>query len=272
MPAAPLPAESAARRWPDAPLAKDLARLRETNPLTHCLTNLVVTGFTANVLLAVGASPAMVIAAEEVADFAAVASGVLINVGTVTEPDARAMLAAARAARDAGTPWVLDPVAVGALRFRSDVAAQLLEFSPAVIRGNASEILALAGLAGGGKGVDSTAGSAEAVEAARSVASQTGAVVAISGEVDYVVAGDEVIGVAGGDPLLTKVTGSGCALGALMAAFLGVTDSPVDAAVTASAVFGAAGQRAAAEVRGPGSLAVALLDQLYLLDPAEWAG
>ena len=95
----------------------------------------------------------MVIAAEEVADFAAVANGVLINVGTVTEPDARAMLTAARAARDAGTPWVLDPVAVGALRFRSDVATQLLEFSPAVIRGNASEILALAGLAGGGKGV-----------------------------------------------------------------------------------------------------------------------
>lgn len=272
MPTAHLPTESAARRWPDEPLAKDLARLRETNPLTHCLTNLVVTGFTANVLLATGASPAMVIAAEEVADFAAVANGVLINVGTVTEPDARAMLIAARAARDAGTPWVLDPVAVGALRFRSNVATQLLEFSPAVIRGNASEILALAGLAGGGKGVDSTAGSAEAVEAARSVASQTGAVVAISGEVNYVVAGDEVIGVAGGDPLLTKVTGSGCALGALMAAFLGVADSPVDAAVTASAVFGAAGQRAAAEVRGPGSLAVALLDQLYLLDPAEWTG
>ena len=96
--------------------------------------------------------------------------------------------------------------------------------------------------------------------------------VAISGEIDYVVAGDEVIGVAGGDPLLTKVTGSGCALGALMAAFLGVADSPVDAAVTASAVFGAAGQRAAAEVRGPGSLAVALLDQLYLARPGRVGG
>jgi len=262
--------EPAERRWPDEPLAKDLARLRETNSLTHCVTNLVVTGFTANVLLAAGASPAMVIAAEEVADFAAVASGVLINVGTVTEPDARAMLIAARAARDAETPWVLDPVAVGALRFRTDLVAELVELSPAVIRGNASEILALAGRPGGGKGADSTARSAEAIDAARSVASQTGAVVAISGEVDYVVAGDEVIGVGGGDPLLTKVTGSGCALGALMAAFLGVAGSPADAAVAASAVFGAAGQRAAAEVSGPGSLAVALLDQLYLLDPAEW--
>jgi hydroxyethylthiazole kinase len=260
--------KSAERGWPDAPAAGNLARLREVNPLTHCVTNLVVTAFTANVLLAAGASPAMVIAAEEAGEFVAVADALLVNVGTVTEPDSRAMLLAARAAREARTPWVLDPVAVGAVRFRTGVVAQLVEHGPAIIRGNASEILALAGQSGGNKGVDSTARSLEAIDAAEVVADRTGAVVAVSGEVDYVVGPTTIVGVRGGDPLVTKVTGAGCALGALMAAFLAVAETPFEAAVAASAVFGAAGQRAAAEARGPGSLAVALVDQLHLLGSA----
>jgi len=224
-----------------------------------------VTGFTANVLLAIGASPAMVIAAEEVEGFAAVANGLLINVGTVTASDTEAMTRAAKAARAARTPWVLDPVAVGPLQFRTDLVGQLLEHAPSIIRGNASEILALAGESGGGKGADSTSDSSEAIDGARGLAARTGAVVAVSGVVDYVTDGDAVIGVPGGHVLLTKVTGSGCALGAVMAAFLGVSETVLDAAVSASAVFAAAGERAAAEVRGPGSLAVALLDNLYLL-------
>lgn len=94
----------------------------------------MVTGFTANVLLAVGASPAMVIAAEEVEDFAAVAEGLLVNVGTVTSADTDAMNRAARAARAARTPWVLDPVAVGPLRFRTELVGRLLEHGPSIIR------------------------------------------------------------------------------------------------------------------------------------------
>ena len=199
------------RAWTDDSVTKDLAQLRGTSPLTHCLTNLVVTGFTANVLLAVGASPAMVIAAEEVEDFAAVAEGLLVNVGTVTSADTDAMNRAARAARAARTPWVLDPVAVGPLRFRTELVGRLLEHGPSIIRGNASEILALVGSSGGGRGADSTSDSREAIEGARELATRTGAVVAVSGAVDYITDGEEVVGVPGGHVLLTKVTGSGCA-------------------------------------------------------------
>jgi hydroxyethylthiazole kinase len=269
-------AATASRTWADASVAADLARVREHAPLTHCFTNLVVTNFTANLLLAAGASPAMVFALEEVEDFAAIAGGVLINVGTVTAIEAEAMRATARAARAAGTPWVLDPVAVGGLRLRTDLAAELAGHGPAIVRGNASEILALAGIvapraggaggtAGGGRGVDSTASAEEAVEAARALARATGAVVAVSGAVDHITDGDALITVPGGDPLLTRVTGVGCALGALMAAFLAVTAAPLDAAVSASAVMAQAGERAAAASAGPGSFAVALLDEVARL-------
>ncbi len=253
----------------DASVANDLQRLRERSPLTHCITNIVVTGFTANVLLAIGASPAMVIAAEESADFAAVADALLINVGTITPADAVGMTVAARSAHAAGTPWVLDPVAAGALRYRTEFVGTLLEHQPTVIRGNGSEILALAGVAEGGKGVDSTAASDDAIAGAQELASATGAVVAVSGEVDYVTDGSTVVAVPGGDVLMTKVTGTGCALGAVMASFLAVSGSPLDAVVAASAVFAAAGERAASESRGPGSLAAALLDNLYLIGLPE---
>jgi hydroxyethylthiazole kinase len=240
----------------------DLARLREQAPLTHCFTNLVVTNFTANLLLAAGASPAMVFAIEEVEDFAAIAGGVLINVGTVTATDAAAMRATARAARAAGTPWVLDPVAVGGLKLRTDLATELLAHGPAIVRGNGSEILALAGAAGGGKGVDSTAGAEEAVEAAVGLARATGAVVAVSGAVDHITDGEQLVTVPGGDPLLTRVTGAGCGLGALMAALSAVTASPLEAAVSASAIIATAAERAAARAQGPGSFAVGLLDEV----------
>lgn len=260
------------RTFSDEAVRADLARLRQVAPLTHCITNLVVTGFTANALLAVGASPAMVIAAEEVEDFAKVAAALLINVGTVTSADVGAILKAARAARAAATPWVLDPVAVGPLRFRTELVGELLQHQPSVIRGNASEILYLAAGAGGGKGVESTSDSSEAIDGAAELARRTGAVVAVSGVVDYVSDGQQVLAVPGGHELMTKVTGSGCALGAVIAAFLAVSATPLDAAVSASAVFALAGERAAADVRGPGGMAVALLDQLYLIGRSGGSG
>src|SRR5450755_2284078 len=138
------------RVWAQSDTLDDLSRMRGRAPLTHCITNIVAANFTANVLLAVGASPAMVVATEEVAEFAAIAAAVLINVGTVTNEAAKAMRVAAAAARESGTPWVLDPVAVGAVRFRTQVATGLLAQRPAIVRGNASEILALSGFARGG--------------------------------------------------------------------------------------------------------------------------
>jgi hydroxyethylthiazole kinase len=253
------------RTWPHAEVAADLAELRRLAPLTHCMTNIVAAGFTANVLLAAGASPAMINALEEVAGFTAIARGLLVNVGTITGPDAEAMLEAAQTASAAGTPWVLDPVAAGALPFRTRIATELLEDRPAIVRGNASEILALAGASGGGKGVDSTAASSDALPFARAFAERIGAVVAVSGEVDFITDGATVIEVPGGDVLMTKVTGVGCALGALMAAFLGTSETPLRAATTASAIFAAAGERAARNVRGPGSFAVAFLDELWAI-------
>jgi len=258
------------RTAPEESVRADLRRLRELNPLTHCITNVVAAGFTANVLLALGASPAMVTAAEEVADFAAAADGLLINVGTVTSADVAAMTTAARSAQSATTPWVLDPVAVGRLRYRTELVDDLLRYRPTVIRGNASEILSLAGAAGGGKGPDSTADSSEAISSARALAQRTRAVVAVSGAVDYVTDGDDVFEVAGGHVLLTKISGTGCALGAAMAAFLAASDTPLNAAVSASAVFAAAAELAAEQAQGPGAMATALLDSLHLLGQAPF--
>jgi hydroxyethylthiazole kinase len=248
--------------WPQPELREGLERLRRKAPLVHCITNAVVTNFTANVLLAVGASPAMVVTVEEVEEFVRIADALLVNVGTITSSDADAMLRAAEAADLNGTPWVLDPVAAGVLAYRTAIIERLVRLRPTVIRGNASEILALNGLNGGGKGVDSTISSADALPAAFELARSTKAVVALSGKVDYITDGEQVISVGGGHEIMTKVTGMGCTLGALMAAFLPVTDSPLRAAASASAIYASVGEHAEGNSRGPGSFAVEFLDRL----------
>lgn len=240
--------------------------LLETAPLVHCLTNTVVQALTANALLAVGAAPAMVDAPQEAGDFAAVASAVLVNVGTVHERTAEAMRLAARSACTAGTPWVLDPVAVGALAYRTALAAELVELRPTVVRGNASEVMALAGAGAGGRGVDSTAGADDAGKAAVELALRTGGVVAVSGEVDLLTDGQRTVRVGGGSVLLTRTTGAGCALGALVAAYLAVTDNPLLGAVAAHAHVALAAERAARTAAGPGTFAPAWLDALDAVD------
>lgn len=250
----------------DPAVAAVLGAVVEGAPLVHCLTNIVVAGFTANVLLAIGASPAMVENAQESGEFAAVAGSVLVNLGTLSAERERAMRAAAAAAHASGTPWVLDPVAVGALAHRTELARELLRFHPTVIRGNGSEVMSLAGVRdAAGKGVDSAAGSADALDGARWLARSAGCVVAVSGATDFVTDGTEVVAVPGGHLLMTRVTGVGCALGAVMAACCAVDRRPVVAAATASAVLAAAGERAAAGNPGPGTFAVRLLDALAAL-------
>jgi hydroxyethylthiazole kinase len=251
--------------YPDPNIVHDLGELRRLNPLTQCITNVVVTGFTANVLLAAGASPAMVIGIEEAAEFARIASALLINVGTIAGADSRAMLEAARAAHEHGTPWVLDPVAAGALKFRTDVVAELVTLRPTIIKGNASEIMAVAGQDGGARGVESTQESGDAIEHARSLAARTGCVVAVTGPIDYITDGKAIIAVPGGHSIMTRVTGTGCALGALMASFAATSPTPLRAATAACAVFAAAGERAARASQGPGSFAVCFLDQLAMI-------
>lgn len=264
--AAPASAGEGAPRWVDA-----LALLRERHPLVQCITNTVVQQITANALLAAGASPAMVDHPDEVGAFAAAADALLINLGTISPHQLEAMPRAARGATEAGTPWTLDPVAVGPLPVRTAMGHELAGLGPAAIRGNASEVLALAGTGEGGRGADSTAGSEEALDAARELAARTGACVAVSGAVDLVVSADRTTRVRGGDAGLTLVTGTGCSLGALVAAAVAASDadSRHDAVVAAHALAGAAGTVAAGRSTGPGSFAVAWLDALGTLTPQD---
>ena len=246
--------------------AAALADLRAARPLVHNITNYVAMTLSANVLLALGASPAMVHAVEEVEDFVAISNALVINIGTLSPRWVEAMRLAAAKAVALGRPWVLDPVGCGATPYRTGVAVELAALRPAIIRGNASEIMSLAGAAGaGGKGVDSTAGSDAALPAAAALARQTGAVVAITGAVDYVTDGKALVAVEGGDPLMPLSTAIGCALSAATAAFAAVRPA-LDAAVFALAVYGAAGREAAARCRGPGHLPAELCDALYAID------
>lgn len=252
-------------------LATCWERVRTDAPLVQCLTNVVAAPLTANVLLAAGASPAMVDNPHEAGEFAAVAGATLVNLGTLTDSTLAGMQAAVRGAAGGGTPWVLDPVAAGALGWRTGVAHDLLAMSPpAAIRGNPSEILGLAGGAGG-RGVDSTAGPDAALSAASALARQHGCVVAVSGPVDHLVDAARVVRVPHGHPWMTRVTGVGCSLGALMAACLAAGEDAMVAATTATAALTLCGEDAAEGAAGPGSFATNLLDALASLTPEALA-
>ncbi|QKS89236.1 hydroxyethylthiazole kinase [Curtobacterium flaccumfaciens pv. flaccumfaciens] len=249
-----------------------LEAVRARAPLVQCITNTVVQNVTANVLLALGASPAMVDVATEAGPFARVADALLVNTGTPHAEPRVAALEAVHAARDAGTPWVLDPVAVGSLPVRTALARDLLALRPTVLRGNASEVLALLGDSAGGRGVDSTVGTEDARVA--SVAASDGrlvAAVAVSGAVDLLVApGIGVVRVANGTDLLTRITGGGCALGAVVAAFTSVAPEDAGAAaVAATAVHTIAAELAAREAGGPGTFQPLFLDRLASLTPED---
>lgn len=243
-----------------------LDRLREHTPLVQCITNTVVQNFTANALLAMGAAPAMTDIVGEAGIFAGIADALLINLGTPTPEQRAAAVEAARAANEASTPWVLDPVAVGALPLRTELARELVALGPTAIRGNASEIAVLAGSGAGGRGMEAS----EDIDAAAAVAlaRESGAIVAVSGPQDLITDGRRVLRVDNGDELLTKVTGGGCTLGAVVAAFLSVERSP-DSVAQAHAYYGAAAEVAAESAHGPGSFAVALIDALSTDLPAS---
>lgn len=247
-----------------------LTALRARTPLVQCVTNEVTSNLVANAVLAIGASPAMASVPGEAEELAGSAGAVLVNLGT-PGPDQRACVeATVAAAVGAGVPWVLDPVAVGVLSVRTRLAARLLAERPTVVRGNASEVRALAGEVSSGRGVDACDRVEAAASAARALAGATGGAVAVSGPVDLVTDGSVALRLAVGDPLLARVTGAGCALGGLTAAFAAVTD-PVAAAVGASTALGVAAERAAVVARGPGSFVVALLDELSLLSADDVA-
>jgi hydroxyethylthiazole kinase len=243
-----------------------LQAIRRRAPLIHNITNLVVTNTTANALLAVGASPAMVEGADEVEEFAELADALVINLGTMSSDRAAAIRLAAATAARIGKPWVLDPVAVGVIGYRSRLAADLLRLRPSAIRGNASEVMSLAGEPGGGRGVDAGASAEAAGEAAAGLARRTGAVVAVTGAIDLVTDGARALTVANGHPLMTRVTGLGCTATALVGACLAVQPDRLLAVAHGLALIGVAGEIAAERCRGPGSLQMELLDALHALD------
>jgi hydroxyethylthiazole kinase len=241
-------------------------RMQAARPLVQCITNYVAMNVAANALLAVGASPAMVHGVEEAEEFAGIASALTINIGTISGPWLDGMLVAVRGAKTAGRVWVLDPVAVGATPYRNAAAARLLALKPDVVRGNASEILALAGGAGGGRGVDAGDAVSAAEEAARGLARAGGCVVAVTGEIDFVTDGARALRVEGGHALMPRVTALGCALTCVVGACVAETRDLLAGTAAALAAFAVAGEAAGASAAGPASFQTAFLDALAALD------
>jgi hydroxyethylthiazole kinase len=251
----------------------DIQRIRADAPLVHNITNFVVMNTTANALLALGASPVMSHAEEEVAEMAALARALVINIGTLSRAWVHSMIAADRAAHERGIPIVLDPVGAGATRFRTETAHRLLNGAPpSIIRGNASEIRALCTVDYATKGVDSVHASDEALDAARTLSAVHRCTVVVSGATDLIVSGESVIRVRNGHPMMPRVTGLGCTATALCGAFAAVNTSPLRAAAHAMAVTGIAGELAAVDCPGPGTFQVRFLDALYGLRESDIHG
>ncbi|MDR2349729.1 MAG: hydroxyethylthiazole kinase [Deltaproteobacteria bacterium] len=241
------------------PFAENLGKVREKSPLILCLTNFVTVADCANALLAIGASPVMSLSPEDAGEIAAFAAGVVLNIGTLNDETLASMKKAAEIARARKIPVILDPAGVGATSVRKKAALWLAEIAkPAVIRGNSQEILALAGTLGQRqKGVDSDSAQnlGELAETAKTLAKTTGAVIGATGETDVVANAKEVIFLKGGSPLMTKLTGTGCVLSAVVGAFVGARpQNPLDAAASAMSFLKLAGERAEKALSPPGAL------------------
>lgn len=247
-------------------LIEDLEQVRSKSPLIHNITNYVVMNNTANALLSIGASPVMAHAKDEVAEMAGIASALVINIGTLDAAWVDSMIIAGKTASAKNTPIILDPVGVGATSYRTKVCKQIInECKPTIIRGNASEIMALCNSNVKTKGVDSTDSSETALDTAKLLAQQTNAIVVISGQTDYITDGTNVETVNNGNPMMARVTGMGCTASAMVATFAAINNNPFKAGIHAMTVMGIAGEIAASKSKGNGSLQVNFLDELYNL-------
>jgi hydroxyethylthiazole kinase len=247
-----------------------LRKIREMAPVIHNITNYVVMNSTANALLALGASPVMAHAEEEMEEMVGIASALVINIGTLSPAWIRGMHRAAEAARKRRIPIVLDPVGAGATSYRTRTARELIKaVPPEIIRGNASEIMALLDSNTKTRGVDSSASSDAAVKIGSALHAECGAAVCISGETDYTIGSRGVIRGRNGHIMMTQVTGLGCTATALCGAFAAVVSDPAIAAAEAMAVMGIAGEIGVTRSLGPGTLQVHFLDALYRLDPED---
>lgn len=243
-----------------------LAKMRKESPLVHNITNHVVMNNTANALLSIGASPVMAHEPAEMEDMVSIASALVINMGTLSKRWVEAMIIAGKKATKRGIPVVFDPVGVGATAYRREVAQQIIDkCKPTIITGNASEIMALSNANVESKGVDSSVSSNVALDSAKLLAKSTNAVIVVTGEIDYITDGNKVVTISNGSDMMPRVTGLGCSATTITAAFASVENDLVLACVSAMAVMGIAGEMASELAKGPGSLQMHFLDQLYNL-------
>jgi hydroxyethylthiazole kinase len=252
--------------------------VRQTNPMAGSVTNTVTINFVANAQLAVGGSAAMVYLPDEAQSLAQAGGAAYINLGTLTPVYEKTLPPMAKILHSSGKPWVLDPVAIGIGELRTRLLLAFKLCKPSVIRGNASEIIALAGLWGlaGGtgtsnvRGVDSQDPVSAAKDAAMALAGWTGGAVAVSGKQDLITDGSVIAFCHGGSHFMEKITGSGCSLGGVMAVYATAASAFI-AALTGAAVYNLAGCRAAEKTDGPASFQVHFLDELYKAKSKEIA-
>ncbi len=250
-----------------------LTQVREKSPLVQNITNFVVMNNTANALLALGASPIMVHAEEELEEVLSFCNSLVINIGTLSKPWADNMILAAQLANKLGKPWVLDPVGAGISSLRNETLQALMLLKPTVIRGNASEIIALQNFNRKSvKGVDSTHSSSYALEAGKLLQKETGSIICISGATDYVISNNEITEIKNGTSVMTKVTGMGCTATAITGAFIGLAKHPYQEAVAGVAITSLAGELAAKISKGPGSLQLNFYDILFNLAKEQILG
>ena len=248
--------------------AENLSTLRKAKPLIHNITNFVVMNYTANALLAMGASPVMAHAEGEVEEMVSYAGALVLNIGTLTDTWVAAMIKAGKKANAIDTPVVLDPVGSGATALRTASAKRIIEeITIRVIRGNASEILSLRHTDSKTKGVDAMHSVDEAADTGRVLAGELESTLAITGPVDLITDGKRVVRVGNGHPLMGYVTGTGCTASAAIGAFSAVDPDPLSATASALAFFGLAGEVAAEKANAPGSFMIALIDALYTITP-----
>lgn len=253
-------------------LSETLKKVREVNPLVHNITNVVVTNFTANGLLALGASPVMANAKEEAADMAKIASSLVLNIGTLNPQTVEAMVIAGKAANEHNVPVIFDPVGVGATPYRTESAQKIIsEVKVSVIRGNAAEIANAVGENWQIKGVDGGNAKGNLTDLAITAAKKFNCVVVITGKDDVVSDGNNTYVVANGHPILTKVTGTGCLLTSVIGAFAGVERDLLQASVAALTYYGVAAEKASKKTAelGPGSFQIEFLNQLSLVSSED---
>ena len=248
----------------------DIEKIQNQNPIILNITNFVVTNSTANALLSLGAKPIMTPSLLEVEELVPIAKAIVINIGRLNEPSVQLMYKARVAAEENGVPVVLDPVGSGTTQMRTSTSLRFLnEFKPTVVRGNSVEIVTLAQESGAIKSKQGPEGEDQTLHAVQALAKAKSCIVSVSGATDIISDGQTTYRITNGHPLMGRVTGLGCTTTSLIGAFLAVDNSPVKSANNAIALMGIAGEMAAKDAKGPGSLQLNIYDTLYSITASD---